>query len=75
VEQDWVSKRLVIGDAIIDCVGATPRCGAVTRAQPEFAADKTILRTIVKDANQNVGVYAMIANGGNIRVGDPVFLD
>jgi uncharacterized protein len=74
LEQDWVGKRLTIGDAAIDCAGATPRCGAVTRAQPAFDADKSILRTVVKDADQNVGVYAVIANPGNIRVGDPVYL-
>ena len=74
-EQAWVGRRLVIGEAVVDCVGSTPRCGAVTRAQPGLSADKTILRTVVKDADQNVGVYGMIANSGNIRVGDRVFLD
>jgi uncharacterized protein len=75
IEQAWVGGRLVIGEAIVDCVGSTPRCGAITRAQPELSADTTILRTVVKDADQNVGVYGMIANSGNIRVGDHVFLD
>ncbi len=74
LEQDWVGKRLAIGNAAIDCAGATPRCGAVTRAQPDFDADKSILRTVVRDADQNVGVYAVIASPGNIRVGDPVHL-
>jgi uncharacterized protein len=74
LEQDWVGKRLTIGNATIDCAGATPRCGAVTRAQPAFDADKSILRTVVKDADQNVGVYAVIANPGSIRVGEVVYL-
>lgn len=75
VEQQWVGKRLSIGDAAIDCAAATPRCGAVTRAQPDFAADTTILRTIVKHADQNVGVYGLITSAGHVRCGDPVFLN
>lgn len=74
-EQSWVGRKIVIGDMAIDCVGGTPRCAAVTRAQSSFGFDKTILRTIVKEADQNVGVYGLIANGGNIREGDAVFVD
>lgn len=74
VEQDWIGKRLMIGGATVDCARATPRCGAVTRAQPGFAADKTILRTVVKDADQNVGVYGLVSGSANVKVGDPVYL-
>jgi len=74
VEQDWVGRQVVIGDAKIDCAGATPRCGAVTRAQPQFAADKSVLRTVVKEADQNVGIYGLVAGAGAVRVGDPVYL-
>jgi uncharacterized protein YcbX len=72
VEQDWIGKQIRIGDLTIDCAGATPRCGATTRAQPELKFDKTVLRTVVKEADQNVGVYGMITAGGQIRVGDKV---
>lgn len=74
VEQEWIGKRLAIGGMKMDCVAATPRCGAVTRAQPEFAADKSVLRTVVKDADQNVGVYGLVAGGGAVRIGDPVYV-
>lgn len=73
-EQSWVGKKIVIGDLAIDCAGATPRCGAVTRAQPSFAADTSILRTIVKEADQNVGVYGLIAKSGAVRAGDAVYV-
>ncbi|HEX4987097.1 MAG TPA: MOSC N-terminal beta barrel domain-containing protein [Burkholderiales bacterium] len=72
VEQGWVGSRLSIGAAQVDCAGATPRCGAVTRAQPAFAADKSVLRTVVKEADQNVGVYGLVVQGARVRVGDPV---
>ena len=74
VEQAWIGNQLVLGDARVDCVGATPRCGAITRAQREFAADKKILRTVVKDAAQNVGVYGLIVDAGSLQVGDAVWL-
>lgn len=74
VEQDWIGKRLLLGDATIDCAGATPRCGAITRAQPDLAADKTVLRTVVRDADQNVGIYGLVSGSSAIHVGDPVYL-
>jgi uncharacterized protein YcbX len=72
VEQAWIGKRLAIGDSRIDCTETAPRCGAVTRAQDDFGPDKSILRTIVKDAEQNVGIYGAIVNGADICIGDTV---
>jgi uncharacterized protein YcbX len=74
VEQAWIGRQLAFGSATIDCVGTTPRCGAITRAQREFAAGRRILRTVVSEADQNVGIYGMIADAGALRVGDPVYL-
>lgn len=74
VEQGWVGKQIAVGGVHIECARPTPRCGAVTRAQADFAADKTILRTVVKEADQNVGVYGLISGSAEINVGDPVYL-
>jgi MOSC domain-containing protein len=74
VEQEWVGKKLLFGHATVDCAGATPRCGAITRAQPDLAFDKTVLRTVVKEADQNVGVYGLISGSTTVTVGDPVYL-
>ena len=73
-EQAWVGRQIAFGGATVDCSGTTPRCGAVTRAQRDFVADTTILRTIVKDADQNVGVYGVVAKSGDFRIGDVVFV-
>jgi len=75
VEQAWIGRRIVIGSATVDCVGATPRCGAVTRAQAGLATDTSLLRTVVREADQNVGVYGISAAAGTVRVGDAVFID
>ena len=74
VEQAWIGKRLAIGGSTVDCTDTTPRCGAVTRAQRDFGADKSILRTIVKDADQNVGIYGAVVNSGDLRIGDDVYV-
>lgn len=74
VEQGWIGKKMVFGAAAVDCAGATPRCGAITRAQPDLAFDKTVLRTVVKDADQNVGVYGLTSGSTTVKVGDPVYL-
>ncbi|MFO1351367.1 MAG: MOSC domain-containing protein [Gammaproteobacteria bacterium] len=73
-EQDWIGKHLAIGEAIIDCTGATPRCGVITRAQRGLNFDKTLLRTVVNNANQSVGIYATVVTSGNVSVGDSVNL-
>jgi len=75
LEQQWIGKQITLGSAAANCVLTTPRCGAVTRAQREFAADKTILRTIVKQTEQNVGIYGAPKLSGELRVGDAVYID
>jgi hypothetical protein len=74
LEQTWIGRQLVLGNATVDCTETAPRCGAVTRAQHDFAADKSILRTIVKDADQNVGVYGTVTNSANLCIGDFVYV-
>lgn len=75
LEQQWVGKKLVLGEATIECPSTTPRCGAITRAQRDFAADKSILRTVVSKADQNVGIYGNTLIAGDLRVGDAVYVE
>jgi len=74
VEQGWIGKQLTISELPVDCTGTAVRCGAVTRAQVGIPPDKCMLRTIVKDAEQNLGIYGKILEEGTISVGDKVFL-
>jgi len=76
VEQEWLGQQIVMGDAAtVACVDTTPRCGAITRTQAGLPADKTMLRTVVKHADQNVGVYGEPVSSGEIRVGDAVYVN
>lgn len=72
VEQSWIGKRISIATTEIDCTATAPRCGAITRAQQGFPFDTTMLRTVVKEAEQNLGIYGNILSESIVRVGDPV---
>jgi uncharacterized protein YcbX len=74
LEQTWLGRQLLLAGLPVDCTAAAPRCGAVTRAQAGLGADKTMLRTIVRQAAQNLGIYGVLRKAGTIRVGDPVAL-
>jgi len=73
-EQDWIGKVLKMGELVIECSGPAPRCGAVTRKQGGFGADASLLRSIVREAGQNLGIYGNIQSAGLIDVGDEVYL-
>lgn len=74
VEQEWLGKTLHIDNTSIKCMSAAPRCGAVTRKQQTFGLDKSMLRTIVNEADQNLGIYGDISTQALINVGTDVYL-
>jgi uncharacterized protein len=74
-EQGWEGRRLQVGDATLEITTPCPRCVMVTREiDAETPQDRTILRHIVRDLAQNVGIYATVVAPGTIRTGDPVTL-
>jgi uncharacterized protein YcbX len=52
----------------------TPRCGMTIQAQAGLEKDPSILRTIVRDADQNLGIYANVIKSGEVKLGDLVEL-
>jgi len=44
-------------------------------SQGDLPEDPRVLRTIVRDADQNLGVYATVVTPGRVEVGDAVTLD
>lgn len=74
-EQDWIGRRLRVGDVELDVVGGCPRCVMVTRAvTDDVPRDADILRHIVRDLGQDVGVYATVTRPGTIATRDEVTL-
>lgn len=74
VESDWAGKTLRLGNVELNCEIPTVRCGMTTHAQPDLPKDPSVLRTIVKDAGQNLGIYASVITTGQVSEGDRVEL-
>lgn len=72
VENDWTGKKLRIGATTLQVTVPTPRCGMTVQPQADLEYEKSILRTIVKEGDQNLGVGAHFHDGGAIQVGDTV---
>lgn len=75
IESNWSGKTLRLGNVELRCEIPCVRCGMTMQAQKEFPKDPSILRSIVKDANQNFGSYANVTKPGEVRVGDVVEVD
>jgi uncharacterized protein len=72
-EFDWVGRELRVGDTRLQITAGCPRCVMITReVDADIPTDRAILRHVVRDLNQNVGVYATVIDGGPITVGDSV---
>ena len=72
VESEWAGRKVRLGNVEIRCEIPTVRCGMTIQAQKDLPKDPSILRSIVKDADQNLGVYASVVTPGEVRVGDTV---
>lgn len=70
-EFSWSGRRARIGTVEVEFLGPCPRCVMVTRAiAADIPEDRAILRHIVRDLDQNVGVYARVLRPGGVRAGD-----
>jgi hypothetical protein len=70
VEQDWIGRRLAVGEAELEVLVGCPRCVMITHAFADLPRDPALMRTVVKEANQNLGVYARVVTPGRVAVGD-----
>ncbi len=72
-EAAWLGRRLRIGDAEYDVVAPCPRCVMPTRDFADLPRDAEILHTIVREADQNLGVYLVpVADAGRLAEDDDV---
>jgi len=72
VEIGWIGKRLRIGEAELSIPAACPRCVMITHGFDDLPQDPGLMRTVVREANQNIGVYARVERPGRVAVGDSV---
>ncbi len=74
VEQAWVGRRLRVGKTTLQLAATCPRCVMTTLPFADLPHEPQIMRTLVREAGQNFGVYASVAEPGGVRVGDAVEL-
>jgi uncharacterized protein len=72
IDAEWGGRKLRIGEVEILCEIPCERCAMTIQAQSELPKDESIFRTIVKEANTNLGSYASVVKPGEVRVGDLV---
>jgi hypothetical protein len=75
VESGWGGRALRVGGLRLKCEMPAPRCGMTIQAQRGLPKDTRVLRTIVKEAGQNFGLYANVESAGRVAVGDEVELE
>lgn len=72
-ELELVGRSARVGGATIEFVAPCPRCVMVTREiDASVPADRSILRHVVRQLGQDLGVYARVTAPGRVRVGDAV---
>lgn len=74
VENDWVGRAIRIGGFVVKGELSTIRCAMPMHAQADLPRDPSVLQTIVREANQCLGLYASVIEAGSIGTGDPVEL-
>jgi uncharacterized protein YcbX len=72
LEDAWTGRRVSIGPIEVDVVAPCVRCTMVTRRQPGLDGDLDVYRTLLREHSGTLGVWADVAVGGAVRVGDPV---
>ena len=74
-ELEWVGRRVRVGTAVLEIVAPCPRCVMITRAVADLPQDSAIMRAVVREANQNLGVYATVVEAGVVTTGDSISVD
>ncbi|CAI10685.1 hypothetical protein p2A329 (plasmid) [Aromatoleum aromaticum EbN1] len=74
VEFDWCGRSLRLGALTTSVHIPVVRCVMLTLAQRDLPKDPSVLRTVVRHAKQNFGVYLTAAEPATVRVGDPIEL-
>jgi len=73
LEETWIAKTVMLGEEVrLRILGPTRRCAATTLPRYDLRNDPQILRTAGRQNKGNVGVYAIVLQGGLVRIGDEV---
>lgn len=73
-ELEWVGRQLRMGSLVVRVVMPMVRCVMVTLPQDDLPRDPKIMRTLVKEADMNMGIALSIVEPGHCAAGDAVEL-
>jgi hypothetical protein len=67
----WAGQRFTLGSAVVEVVNDCPRCASITKEiNEDVPQDRAILRHVVRDLGQAVGVYCNVVQPGIVSLGD-----
>jgi uncharacterized protein YcbX len=69
-ERDWSGRNFRIGTAEVEIAMDCPRCVMTTHGHGALPKDPGIMRSLVRLADGDLGVYANVITPGEVRVGD-----
>jgi uncharacterized protein len=68
----FVGERLRLGSVVVEVDKRTKRCAMPTMAQPGVVKDVGVLRTLARERDLRLGVYAHVVTPGRLEVGAPI---
>ncbi|MFC7063827.1 MOSC domain-containing protein [Halobacillus seohaensis] len=75
IEEEWIGRRIKIGTEVeLEFVGHCKRCMIITVNPDSAERDSSLHKTVIKERNNNFGVYASVIKTGDIQVDDEVHL-
>ncbi|PWK04994.1 MOSC domain-containing protein [Tumebacillus permanentifrigoris] len=70
LEQTWLGQHLQIGDAVLKLTENCERCSYINADPADGAVNASVLKTVVREIQQNFGIYASVVTPGEIKLGD-----
>lgn len=73
-ENAWCGRRVRAGELVAEVVRPMQRCVMTVHPQDDLPRDRAIMRTLVRETGQNLGVGLRVTEPGRVSPGDPVEL-
>ena len=72
IERRWIGQRVRVGQFTVKGEMPTMRCAMPMHAQSGLPRDASVLRTVVREADQCLGLYASVVEPGSVALGESV---
>ena len=69
-DEHELTGDLLVGSAVLTVRKPIERCIMVSRAQPGFERDLDVLKTIIRERENKLGMGAIVSSAGSISLGD-----